>query len=1360
MAHHQGMALVAFANVLQRGAMRRRFHSEPLVQAAELLLQERTPRDLAFAEPRTDQALASVVKETVQPAIRRYTTAHLPLPATQLLSNGRYAVMVTSSGSGYSRWRDLAITRWRADATRDSWGSFLFLRDTLNGKVWSAGYQPTAVEPNRYEVVFSEDRARITRQDGYITSALEIILSSEDDAEIRRLSLTNNGSRTREIEITSYAEMVLAPSAADLAHPAFSNLFVETEYLPEVSALLVTRRPRAATETRLWAAHVMASEGHTRGAVEFETDRARFLGRGHGIHAPVSVMDGHPLSNTAGAVLDPIASLRVRVRIEPGTTVHVSFTTLVAATREEIVDLADKYHNPAVFERASTLAWTQAQVQLHFLDIERDEAQVFQHLASRILYSDPSLRPASEILKRNTLNIAGLWPHRISGDHPIILVRIDDLEDRALIHQLLRAHEYWGIKRLVVDLVILNEKASSYAHDLQIFLEYMVRASQATAEHNFHDTHGGVFVLRADLLTQQERELLQTVARAIIAARHGSLSEQVTRMRRREIAASQPERTLPPLSSAESMLAPPALEFFNGLGGFAAEGREYVIVLSQGQRTPAPWINVIANPDFGFQVSESGSGYTWSLNSRENQITPWSNDPVSDPPGEAFYIADLDSGALWSPTALPIRIETATYIAHHGQGYSRFEHLSHGIYSNLLQFVSWDDPIKISRLNLHNRSRQTRRLSVTAYVEWVLGFTRATTAPFIITEMDKESGALFACNPLHIEFGKRVSFAAWGMGTTSWSGDRSEFIGRHRSLEQPAALLSGAALSGTTGAGLDPCGALQNRIELAPGEHIELVFLLGQAQDRDAARALLKRHGAAELPAAFAKVTENWDDILGQVQVHTPDRAMDLMLNRWLLYQTLACRFWARAAFYQASGAYGFRDQLQDVMALAVTRPALARAHILRAAAHQFIEGDVQHWWHPPTGRGVRTHFSDDRIWLPYVVAHYLAVTHDLGVLDEQIPFLEGQTLAPEQEDAYFEPAVSGQTASLFEHCVRALECSLKIGTHGLPLMGTGDWNDGMNRVGHGGKGESVWLGWFLHSSLTQFAAVASKRGKQSKATRWLRHANALKAALDAAWDGAWYRRAYFDDGTPLGSASSLECRIDSIAQTWAVLSGAAPAERAQEAMRSVEKHLIHTQDELVLLFTPPFDKTPLDPGYIKGYLPGVRENGGQYTHAAAWCVMAYAALGNGAKAAELFALLNPVNHAATRAGAHTYKVEPYVLAADIYAVPPHVGRGGWTWYTGSAGWMYRAGIEAILGLRKRGQNLELNPCIPPAWRGFTINYRHGATHYEIIIENPHGVSCGITRLELDGMTLAHALLPLSDDGMLHHVKAVLGQPD
>ncbi|MGH8502562.1 MAG: GH36-type glycosyl hydrolase domain-containing protein [Gammaproteobacteria bacterium] len=1359
MAHHQGISLLALANVLYGAVMCHRFHNEPVVQATELLLQERTPRDVAVAHPRAEQVEVSHVKGALQPVLQRFDSPHLAVPSTHLLSNGRYAVMITAAGAGYSAWLNLAVTRWRPDVTRDCWGSYLFLRDTGTNDIWSATYQPTGVEPDRYEAVFVEDRAVITRQDKTIATRLEIILSSEDDAEIRHLSLTNTGARAREIEVTSYAEIVLAPPAADIAHPAFSNLFIQTEYWPAINTLIATRRPRSANDEVLCAAHVIALKAVAIGAIEYETDRARFLGRGRTARNPVAVLSGQPLSNTVGAVLDPIVSLRVRLRIAPGATARVAFSTIAATSREQIVDLADKYHDPATFDRISTLAWTQAQVQLHYLSIEPEEAYLFQRLANRILYSDPSLRPSSEVQQRNTLPVSGLWPHSISGDLPIILVRIDDADDRGIVQQLVRAHEYWGMKRLAVDLVVLNEKASSYAQDLQAFLEGIVRAGRATSEHYAHEPHGAIYVLRADHIPRQERDLLHTAARAILLSRQGSLSEQVMRMRSLAAESPSPARG-PARASSDNLLPLPTLEFFNGLGGFAEDGREYVTVLDQDRCTPAPWINVIANPHFGFQVSESGAGYTWSVNSRENQLTPWSNDPVSDPTGEAFYIRDEDTGELWSPTALPIRVQDSRYIARHGQGYSRFEHLWNGVGSELLQFASWEDAIKISHLVLHNRSSRTRRLSLTAYIEWVLGFSRATSAPYIVTEVDEETGALFSSNPLNTEFGTRVAFADFGGRQTAWSAARTEFIGRNGSLEQPAALTTlGMPLSGTVGAGLDPCGVLQTNIELEPGERVERVFFLGQAQDRAAARELIRCHREKDANAAFAEVRDHWEAILGKVQVQTPDRAMDLLLNRWLLYQTLVCRFWARAAFYQAGGAYGFRDQLQDAMALVVAQPELARAHILRAAARQFVEGDVQHWWHPPAGRGVRTHFSDDLVWLPHVVSHYVRVTGDSSVLDAYVPFLEGQTLTPEQEDAYFEPQTSEHHATLFEHCARALERSLKVGAHGLPLIGSGDWNDGMNRIGQQGRGESVWLAWFLHGTLSKFAKLATSRGETAYAQRWLQHAAALKSALEKkAWDGAWYRRAYFDDGTPVGSASSEECRIDSIAQSWAVLSGAADTARARQAMDSVEEHLIRRRDGLALLFTPPFDKTPLDPGYIKGYLPGVRENGGQYTHAAVWCVMAYAALGDSAKAHELFAMLNPINHTDTEIKTDTYKVEPYVIAADVYALAPHVGRGGWTWYTGSAGWMYRAGIESILGLRVRGDSLTLDPCIRPDWRGFKICYRHGAARYEISVENPGGVARDVASIELDGLRLhsENQAVPLIDDGKVHHVKVTL----
>jgi len=1362
MAHHQGMTLVALANVLRDGVMRARFHAEPIVQATDLLLQERAPRDVAVARPRLEEVNAPAhLRDFVEPVFRRFTTPHGPTPRTHLLSNGRYTVMLTTAGSGYSRCAGLGITRWREDVTRDPWGTYVFLRDVESGAVWSAAYQPTGVEPDDYRVTFSEDRAEFYRQDGTLTTTLEVIVSPEDDAEIRRVSVTNLGAGAREIELTSYAELLLAPPAADAAHPAFSNLFVQTELLAGLGALLATRRVRSPAEPTVWAAHTVVVEGQPSGGAQYETDRARFLGRGRTIRTPMSVIDGRPLSNTAGSVLDPIFSLRRRIRLAPGESARLIFSTLAASSREAAVALADKYRDPATFERTVTLAWTQAQVQLHHLGIDPDEAHLFQNLAGRILYSDPTMRSAADVLRRNTAGPTALWAHQISGDIPIVLVRIDEPEDRGIVRQLLRAHEYWRMKGLAVDLVILNEKAHSYIQDFQTSLETLVRTSHSAPRPARDETQGRVFILRRDLLAPTDHAALQAAARAILLSRHGTLAEQLARAEPAPgVGALPPRRRARADSSVDG--SPPRLEFefFNGVGGFLDGGREYVTVLGEGQWTPAPWINVIANPAFGFQVSESGAGYTWAVNSRENQLTPWSNDAVSDPPGEAIYVRDEETGALWGPTLLPIREDASPYIARHGQGYSRFEHTSHGISLELLQFVPPEDPIKVSRLTLQNHSGRSRRLSVTFYVEWVLGASRSANAPSIVTEIDPDTGALLARNAWNDDFAGRVAFADLGGRQTAWTGDRAEVVGRNGTLDHPAMLERGAPPSGRVGPALDPCAALQATVEMPPGGREEIVFFLGQTSTVEAARALITRYRTVDLDLALNAIKTHWDDTLGAVQVKTPDRSMDLMLNRWLLYQTLACRVWARSAFYQAGGAYGFRDQLQDVMALVVAKREVAREHLLRAAARQFVEGDVQHWWHPPSGRGVRTRISDDSLWLPYALTHYLETTGDTTLLDEVIPFLEGPAIPPGQEDAYSQPTVSAERGTLFEHCARALDRSLSVGAHGLPLMGTGDWNDGMNRVGPEGRGESVWLGWFLHATLWEFARLADARGESARADAWRNHVRALKVSLERhAWDGDWYRRAYFDDGTPLGSIANPECRIDSIAQSWGVISGAAEPARAARAMAAVEEYLVRRDQELILLFTPPFDRSPMDPGYIKGYPPGVRENGGQYTHAAIWTVMAFAALGDGDKANELFSILNPINRTSTRAGVHRYKGEPYVAAADVYAEYPHVGRGGWTWYTGSAGWMYRAGLESLLGFRLRGAVLHLDPCIPRAWPRYEIAFRYHASRYEITVENPRGVTRGISTIEIDGvlLTAPGTGIPLVGDGATRRVRVVLG---
>ncbi len=1360
MAHHQGMTIVSLGNVVHGGLMRDRFHSHPMVQASELLLQERTPRAVAVARPRGEEVeVAAHVREVVVPTLRRFESPHDLTPRTHLLSNGRYSVVVTAAGSGFSRRGDLAVTRWREDTTRDCWGSFHFMRDVESGEVWSSGFQPSGTEADYYEVVYSEDRAKIIQRHSSLTITLEIVVSPEDDAELRRLTVRNTGSRDREIDFTSYAEIVLAAQGADLAHPSFSNLFVQTEFVTGLDTLLATRRPRSADEPRAWLAHLATVEGETVGEVQYETDRARFVGRGRGIRTPLSVIDGGPLSNTAGAVLDPIVSLRHRVAIPAGETVNLLFTTLVTGSRSEALEIAEKYRQPATFDRESTLAWTQARVQLHHLRMNQDEAHLFQRLANRLIFTDPTLRATPREVAENQAGPSGLWAYGISGDLPICLVRIEVEEERDLVRQLLRAHEYWYLKGVAADLVILNAKETSYQQDLQHSLESMVEAIQSGIGQERDAKQGSVFVLRADLVPPRDQQLLRAAARVVILASQGTLAEQVVRLLR-----SRPGPVPPTLRSPreteETVPAPLLdLQYFNGIGGFTRDGSEYVTILGKGQWTPAPWINVVANEAFGFHVSESGAGFTWSQNSRENKLTPWSNDPVSDTPGETFYVRDEDTGVIWGPTALPVREENWPYIIRHGQGYSRFEHESHGIALELLQFVPLTDPLKISRLTVENRSNVTRRLSVTSYVEWVLGVERSSSAPYVVTEIDAVTGAMLARNPWNGEFANRVAFADLGGRQTAWTGDRLEFLGRNASLDHPAALERAQGLSGNTGACLDPCAVLQTSIELEPGERTDVLFLLGEVNTAEDAQALIERYRAVDCEASLREVRDHWDDVLGAISIETPDPAVNLLLNRWLLYQTLSCRVWARSAFYQSGGAFGFRDQLQDTMALVTSTPELVRSHLLRTAARQFRVGDVQHWWHAPTGRGVRTRISDDRLWLPYAVLHYVHTTDDWPVLNEEVPWLDAADLEAHEQEAYFQPRESEDCSTLYEHCARALDFSLQLGSHGLPLIGAGDWNDGMNRVGWEGRGESVWLGWFLGLNLKEFAPIAEQRGETERAAHWREVAGSVEKSLEnEAWDGEWYRRAFFDDGTPLGSAEGEECQIDSIAQSWAVLSGVADADRARRAMGSVDRLLVDREDRLVQLFAPPFDQTTRDPGYIKGYLPGIRENGGQYTHAATWSAAAFAALGDGDKAMELFSMLSPINHTRSRADLHQYKVEPYVVPADVYSQPPHVGRGGWTWYTGAAGWLYRVGVEWILGVRKRGPVLQIDPCFPRDWNNVAILYRHGGTVYRIAIENPDSVSRGVSQVTLDETLLpADGLIPLSDDGGDHRVRVVLG---
>ncbi|MCR4300753.1 MAG: hypothetical protein NUV51_04010 [Sulfuricaulis sp.] len=1368
MAHHQGMSLLAIEHVLLNRPMQRRFMSDPLARATELLLQERVPRKGATLHPHAAEVSASArppVTEAVE-IMRVFTEPNTPIPEVHLLSNGRYHVIATNAGGGYSRWRDLAVTRWREDATSDCWGTFIYLRDHETGSYWSTAYQPTLRKADHYEAIFVQARAEYRRRDQKIEAHTEISVSPEDDVEIRRVKLTNQSSRTRHIELTSYAEVVLAPLNDDLAHRSFSNLFVQTEILPDRQAILCTRRRRTPGEKAPWMFHLLAAPDAVADELSYETDRAKFIGRNRTAANPV-VLDSSDnpstLSNTDGSVLDPIVAIRRTITLLPDESATIQIITGVANTREAALTVLEKYCDRHFVERAFEMSWFQSQEVLHHLNATKADAQVYDRLASSVIYGNALRRTAPSVIARNRLGQSGLWRFGVSGDLPIVLIRISDLNRFDLIKQALQAHAYWRMKGLAADLVIVNEDFSGYRAVLQDQIMGLINSGP---EAHIIDKPGGVFVRRAEELSEEDRVLFQTVARVVLTDTAETLLEQVGRRVPAERLPSRLDPVLLPTEEPVRSLSARERIFCNGLGGFTPDGHEYVVALEPGQSTPAPWANVIASPHIGTVVSESGSAYTWVENAHEFRLTTWHDDPLSDSSGEALYIRDEETGAFWSPTPLPACGQSG-YVCRHGFGYSVFEHYEAGISSELFTYVAMDAPVKFLVVKLHNHSGRPRQLSLTGYWELVLGEWRHANMMHIVTETDPHSGALFARNAYGRECNDRVVFVQVSELERTMTGNRTEFIGRNGSLANPAAM-GRERLSGRTGAGLDPCAAIQTRIELADGQEREIVYVFGAARDTDEAQYFIQRFGGpAGARQALETVWGYWNHTLGAVHVETPDPALNVLTNGWLVYQTLSCRLWGRSGYYQSGGAYGFRDQLQDTMALVHATPWLAREQLIRCAERQFLQGDVQHWWHPPGGQGVRTHFSDDYLWLPYATCRYVLTTGDTGVLDESVHFLEGRELNPEEETYYDLPQRSAEAASLYEHCVRSIKHGLRFGEHQLPLMGCGDWNDGMNLVGRDGKGESIWLAWFLYENLQLFADLARNRGDEAFAEVCTGQASLLRNNIEAnAWDGEWYRRAYFDDGTPLGSSDNDECQIDSISQSWAVISSGGDSMRARQAMAAVDKYLVRRDAQLIQLLTPPFDKSALEPGYIKGYVPGVRENGGQYTHAAIWTTMAFAMMGNTERAWELFAMLNPVNHGSQPDEIERYKVEPYVMCADIYGASPHTGRGGWTWYTGAAGWMYRLTVETLLGLQLEGDHLRIAPCIPDHWESYKIHYRFRDTVYHITVKRVAEKPEHVTRVTLDGVVVngdgvgesgqSQGVIPLVDDRREHYVEVHL----
>jgi cyclic beta-1,2-glucan synthetase len=1368
MAHHQGMSLLTISNVLLPQKMYDRFHRNKYVQSVELLLQERIPDKPKILQRPIKAPIYKHESNMIHTGgARTYTNPHTLTPEVCLLSNGHYSTVITSSGGGFSRYEGMAITRWQEDPVIERSGSCIYIRDITQDRLWSPTYYPCRVQPSDQSIRFSYESASFARVDGDITTTMNICVSTETNAEVRHITLLNTGLERRIIEVTTFQELALANPIADDAHPAFSKLFVRTQYSEENECLVAGRRPREVSGKPFWAAHALIVVGQTVGHIEFETDRARFIGRGHTLANPQGIRI--QLRGTVGSVADPAFVMRRRIQIEAGEHFQLFAITSVGSTKDEAISIIQRLRTQEAIDRSYQLAWNRVQIELRQQQLTPVDVNMFQTLAGQLLYIPPLKPEQEEAIARNVKSQSNLWTYGISGDRTIVLVRIQAQVNIRFIMKLLSAHEYLRRMGVSFDLVIMNESEEGYQQSLQETLNRVV-------QHNI-DRLGagpeGIYIINSEQLTVEDSTLLFATARLLFRADGPSLQAQLKIRATTTNLPKRLERTKPTYPSLNTQYADTNdLDLFNGWGGYKDNGKQYEIRMKNNSYLPAPWINVIANAQFGCLVSELGTGYTWWRNSREFKLTTWSNDTVIDPPSELIYLRDEESGDLWTATAALQHIDHL-YTVTHGRGFTRVEHERHGIEHKMTISVPLEDHVKIIKLVLHNKSELSRKLSVTYYAEWVLGVKRPGQAQFLVTEWDPTVRALLTQNVYQDTFRDAHTilgiYAAGEDSELTWTADRTEFVGRDHTLEQPAAMTR-SHLSCQTGIFHDPCGAVQAKLTLEPNQEYTTYILVGCESSRDEAIQLFNKYSnPLTCEQSMQQVNNYWEETLDQIVVSTPCHEMDVLLNGWLVYQTLACRMWARSAFYQAGGAFGFRDQLQDSIALLHTKPAITKQQILLHAAHQYEEGDVQHWWHEETKRGIRTFFTDDLLWLPYTVSRYIEHSGDMSILECIEPYLHSEPLAEDEHERYESTVQSNDEGSIYEHCLRSIDkCLQRFGEHGLPLIGVGDWNDGMNLVGPKGRGESVWLGWFLCDILHRFSRICLLRGHIEdieKAKQFKLVLERLTSALDEhAWDGNWYRRASTDEGSWLGSMYNQECRIDAIAQSWSVISGAGSVDKREKAMESFDRELVDRDLDIVRLLTPAFDQTDPSPGYIQGYPPGIRENGAQYTHGAIWSIIAWSKLGNGNKAFELFHMLNPITHTRTPQEVKQYMGEPYVMAADVYSGKPHQGKAGWTWYTGAAGWMYQAGLEWILGIRRYGDRLLLQPCIPCEWPMFQVQYRYEGTKYMIKVLNPHHKSNGISQLRINDEVIKLSdtdisngpSIPLYADGNEYHVELTL----
>ena len=1349
MAHHQGLILLSINNFFNRNILQRRFFENPELKAIEILLQERMPEKTIITKENKEKVEKIKYTDYESYTERIYTKQNQYLKNANVIASDDYTICMDENGEGFSKYKNIYVYRYKKTADIVQ-GVQFYIKNIKNKRIWSSGNSKALPKADKYIVSFSPDTDKITRVDGNIETTTKTTIVPNEPLEIRRIELKNDGNTEDVLEVTSFLEPILSTKEQDYAHPAFNNLFLEFEKVDET--IIIKRRPRTEKEKAIYLGVKLFTENETVGELEFETNKEKFLGRAT-FSIPKMVQESKPLSKNLVLTTEPCIAMRRTIKIKPKEKVTLDLLMYVDENKENIIEKLKEYGHSGTINKAYELSKAKLEAEIRYLDLKGKNIDVYQKIMTYLVFGNPMKIWDGEKI---CFSQSELWKYGISGDLPILLVKIKDSSDIYVIEDIMKCYDFLRMKNILFDLVILNEEENIYEHYVKEQIDSIILNKHLSYLKN---VAAGIFVINSADISKEDRELLDFVSKLVFNAGGGNLKTQLEEMEEEYLGSIKNigEYNLmePIFIPKEEQIGQDSLNnllYHNEFGGFTEDGTEYKIKINKENRLPTVWSHVMANENFGTIVTENQGGYTWSKNSRLNRLTSFNNMPSIDAPSEIFYLKNEKTGENWSLGASPMPDEN-DYEITYGFGYAMYNHISHGILQQMQVFVPQKDKIKINILNLKNLEGEKKELKLIYYIKPVLGEDEIKSNGYIYVE--KDGNIVTAKNLYNTDFKGSVMYVGSSEKITSFTGNKNSFFG-NGNLSNPEGL-NKVSLDNNHGIFENTCIALEIKIELDAYENKEICMFLGEESNLlDAKNIAYKYTKLSNAKEELKAIKKYWFETLNVLQVKTPLDSMNIILNGWAVYQTICCRLWARSGYYQSGGAYGFRDQLQDTLGIENIDINFMKNQIIKSASHQFIEGDVEHWWHEDTNKGIRTRFSDDLLWLVYVVCEYITLTGDYRFLEEKVCYLKGEPLIEYEDEKYDIHIQSLEKGSIWEHCIKALE-KTEFGENGLPKIGSGDWNDGMNGVGNKGNGTSVWLGFFLYSILEKVVLICDNLKEEELKVKYEKLKEKLRKTLNTVgWDGRWYKRAYTDDGTAIGSIENEECRIDSISQSWATISNAGDNDKKYISLESLENHLVDKENGIIKLLDPPFNKGKINPGYIKSYMPGVRENGGQYTHAAIWVILAETMLGFGDKALEYYRMINPIEHSKTKESAKKYKVEPYVLPGDIYGAENLAGRGGWTWYTGSSSWYYKVGTQNILGLKIENNYLKIEPCIPREWKEYTMRYRYNGSIYNIKVKNPNGKNTGVERFIVDGKEIEEKQIHLETNSGIREIEVIM----